>query len=228
MMLPPADLKAIFFDLDNVLVFSEVVHFVSWQKVMEQIGLDPNLLDFQSLIGISDSTQAVILKEKFDIQLDATTIWQMKRAAFFKLIPQGFSSPAGRKTFLTTCQQYITGVVSSSGTQVIQEVLDVEKIVPYFDFIIGHEDCIRHKPDPLPYLLALEKAQIKPNQALVIEDSPAGIQAALKANIPVIGIFKDQTSDQLIDNITYFKSFDEVNSWLLQNTQSQDALKKIS
>jgi HAD superfamily hydrolase (TIGR01509 family) len=214
MLHPPQNLKAIFFDLDNVLVFSEVMHFQAWQIVIQALGINPALLDFQSLIGISDSQQAVILKDLFNLKQDPTEIWKMKRQAFFKLIPNGLDAPKGREIFLKNISsRYITAVVSSSGRQVIQEILQSENIVSYFKFIIGHEDCIRHKPDPLPYLHALEKAQIQPHEALVIEDSVSGIMAALNAFIPVIGIFKDQTPDQLLENVRYFNGFDEIDVW---------------
>ncbi len=215
MFQPIQDLKAVFFDLDNVLVFSEAMHFHSWKMVMEQVGIDPEVLDFQSLIGVSDSQQAVILQNRFSINLDPTDIWQMKRKAFFELIPNGFESADGREPFLKwVSQNFKSAVVSSSGCEVIKEVLKADNISHYFNFIVGHEDCIRHKPDPLPYLLALEKANVKAHQALVIEDSPSGIRAALEANIPVVGIFKDQTPDQLIANVKYFHSFSEVHVWL--------------
>ncbi|MBS0287239.1 MAG: HAD family phosphatase [Proteobacteria bacterium] len=226
-MLPPQNLKAIFFDLDNVLVYSEVMHFKAWQLVVEKYGINPALLNFQSLIGIADSTQAVILKEQYNLKDDAHTIWLLKRQIFTQLIPEGFTYPHGRENFLNTASNYITAVVSSSGKQVVRDILQAEKIETYFDFIIAHEDCSKHKPDPLPYLLALEKAQVAPEQALVIEDSPSGIRAALAANIPVIGVFKDQTQDQLINTVSYFNTFSEINDWL-SKTRHYDNPKNIT
>jgi beta-phosphoglucomutase-like phosphatase (HAD superfamily) len=216
---PAKEVKAIFFDLDNVLVFSEVMHFQSWQIVMQQVGQDPSQLDFQSLIGISDSKQACILKEEFNIAYDAVHIWEMKRKAFFELIPKGFTAPIGRNSFLDKISSsYLTAVVSSSGREVIKQVLEAESISTHFRFIIGHEDCTEHKPNPLPYLLALEKANLAPHEALVVEDSYSGILAAKNANIPVIGIFKDQTPDQLFDDVKYFHSFEEVSDWFFNST----------
>ncbi len=208
-------LKAIFFDLDNVLVFSERMHFAAWQQVMQQLGKNPDDLAFEKMIGIVDSRQSVIIQEQFAIPLTAHTIWEMKRKAFFELIPQGFISPAGRNAFLEKISRiYFTGVVSSSGVEVIEQILTAENIRSYFQFIIGHEDCENHKPHPLPYLMALEKAGCQPHEALIIEDSPAGIQAAKNANIPVIGILKDQTPEQLFQDVRYFDSFTQVNAWL--------------
>ncbi len=219
MQQPPQELRAILFDLDNVLVFSEEVHFRAWQMVMVQLGVSPLLLHFQSLIGIDDLTQSRILKEQFNIEEEVATIWQMKREAFFTLIPQGFSAPHGRDLFLQKATHFTRAVVSSSGQEVIKAVLKSENITDKFDFIIGHEDCASHKPNPEPYLLALEKANLKPHQALVIEDSPSGITAALRAHIPVVGIFKDQQPQDLIENVRYFKTFSEVQDWLFQTHQ---------
>ncbi|MBN9286814.1 MAG: hypothetical protein BGO43_05330 [Gammaproteobacteria bacterium 39-13] len=209
------NLKAIFFDLDNVLVFSEEMHFKSWQEVVKQFGIDPNQLHFQNLIGIADSKQAQLLKTQFNVQEDANLLWELKRKSFSSLIQQGFTAPLGRNEFLSkVSQKFITGVVSSSGNHVIQEILSLEKITNFFKFVIGHEDCSKHKPDPLPYLKALEIARVEPHEALVVEDSMSGILAAQKAEIPVIGILKDQTPDQLLPNVKYFTSFNEVNHWL--------------
>lgn len=208
-------LKAIFFDLDNVLVFSERMHFAAWRHVMQQLGKNPDDLVFEKMIGIVDSRQSVMIQEQFAIPLTAHAIWEMKRKAFFTLIPQGFTFPAGRDAFLEKISRsHFTGVVSSSGVEVIEQILAAENIRSYFQFIIGHENCANHKPHPLPYLMALEKAGCQPHEALIIEDSPAGIQAAKNANIPVIGILKDQTPEQLFQDVQYFDSFTQVSTWL--------------
>lgn len=215
-------LKAVFFDLDNVLVFSEQMHFEAWQQVMQQLEKNPDDLEFEKMIGIVDSRQAVIIQEQFAIPLTAHAIWEMKRNAFFKLIPQGFAAPLGRNAFLEKISStYFTGVVSSSGVEVIEQILAAENIRSHFQFIIGHENCANHKPNPLPYLMALEKAGCAPHEALIIEDSPAGIQAAKNANIPVIGIFKDQTPEQLFTDVRYFDTFTEVSAWLDQTMSGE-------
>jgi beta-phosphoglucomutase len=215
-MLPSLpDLKAIFFDLDNVLVFSEVLHFKSWQKVIQQYGISPNAIHFESMIGISDLAQAKQLIKEFSIDEDTNTLWELKRTTFLELSTQGFESPSGRDSFLERISpSYIVGLVSSSGQKVINSVLKLEKISHYFDFIIGHEDCLRHKPDPLPYQQALAQANVEPHQALVIEDSVSGIKAALGASVPVIGLLKDQTPDQILKEIKYFTNFNDIDRWI--------------
>ena len=208
-------LKAIFFDLDNVLVFSEVMHFKAWQQVLSHYGVDPNRIDFHSTIGFSDFVQAQQFTEKFSLAVDATALWEFKRNTFLEMSQSGFEFPLGRNELLEDLSSRFTlAVVSSSGRKIVDQVLKNEKIISYFDFIIGFEDCDKHKPSPTPYLNALVKANVSANEALVIEDSTAGITSAQKAAIPVIGILKDQSAEQIFQDVKYFKTFSEVHQWL--------------
>ncbi len=217
-MIKLSDLKAIFFDLDNVLVFSEMLHFKAWQATVPQFGISPDDLQYQVMAGRSDGFQAKEIVKKYDLTISPNDLGKIKTTHFLQLATQeGFLSPPGRESFLKkSAQNYTVGLVSSSFNQVINHVIKNEKIASFFDFTIGYEDCPVHKPDPFPYLAALKKANVEPGQALVIEDSFSGVTAALKANIPVVGILQDQTADQLIQGVPYFQSFTEIDAWLAQ------------
>ena len=69
-----------------------------------------------------------------------------------------------------------------------------EKMVTAFDVKKG-------KPDPEPYLMALQKGNLRPDQVIVIENAPLGVRSAVDAGIFTIavntGILKDK---ELIDN----------------------------
>lgn len=209
------DLKTIFFDLDNVLVFSEFMHFQAWQALLKQWDIDLTEDDFQETVGVSDLTLAKRYHEIYSLHETPLCLWEFKRNIFLQLSERGFEYPVGRNVFLDKiAKQYPLGLVSSSNKMVIQQILKIEQLTKYFNFIIGQEDCDRHKPDPLPYLMALERAQVEPHQALVIEDSKVGILSAKAAGVPVIGILKDQQPDQILEGVDYFRSFDEVDRWL--------------
>ena len=55
-----------------------------------------------------------------------------------------------------------------------------------FEFIISSDDVHLHKPDPLPYLKAMELSGIKSHKSLVFEDSSSGIRSSLAARLPTI------------------------------------------
>lgn len=214
----PTHLKSIFFDLDDTLVFSEKTHTQAWHLLLPAFGIDPKQIDFQSMTGMSDMEQAKRFTQTFKLKEEPQLLWELKRKTFLELIKNGFESAQGRNTFLTClADKYTLGVVSSSPQRVINEVLKLEKIHHYFNFIIGYEDCIRHKPDPLPYQNALVQANVEPHEALVIEDSFTGITAAKRASIPVIGILKDQRPEQIINDVKYFHNFSEIHLSLFQS-----------
>lgn len=206
-------LKAVFFDLDDVLVFSERVHNKAWEMCLPSFGINPSEIDFASFTGTSDMMQAKGFIERFNIPEEAQTLWEHKRKTFLELTQQGFESPTGRNAFLEKLSTvYQIGVVSSSPVSVVKAVLDSEKIASFFHFVIGFEDCVKHKPDPTPYQNALAKVGLLPDEALVIEDSVTGITAAKNAEIPVIGILKDQRPEQILKEITYFNNFAEIHA----------------
>lgn len=208
-------LKAIFFDLDDVLVFSEKTHSKSWELALPTFGVDPTQIDFQKYVGMSDMKQAILFKEHFNLKEDVEKLWDVKKDTFLDLINSGFESALGRNAFLEkVSKSYVIGVVSSSRKSVVHKILQSEKMTSFFHFVIAYEDCIRHKPDPLPYQNALAHVGILPHEALVIEDSISGITSALNASIPVIGLFKDQRPDQIIEGVRYFNHFDEINEAL--------------
>jgi beta-phosphoglucomutase-like phosphatase (HAD superfamily) len=67
-----------------------------------------------------------------------------------------------------------------------------------FSTLILAEDLPRSKPDPLPYQTALERLQVSASEALVFEDSPAGMRAAIAAGIPTVAIASTHPPSTLI------------------------------
>ena len=60
--------------------------------------------------------------------------------------------------------------------------------MPRPNILVTADDVTRGKPDPEPYLLAASQLGIAPNECVVVEDAPAGIQAALNAGMRVIAV----------------------------------------
>lgn len=214
-MPPFSQLKAVFFDLDDTLVFSEQTHTKAWDVVLKSLGIDTTVIDFKNMVGRPETVEAHYFIERFALKESIASLIEHKREMFLSLATQGFDSALGRNRFLENLSSdYTIGVVSASAKHIIEHVLHIEKIRSFFHFVIGHEDCERPKPDPFPYQHALALANIKPHEALVIEDSITGITAALKASIPVFGLLKNQGPEQRIKDVPYFNNFDEISKAL--------------
>jgi pyrophosphatase PpaX len=68
-------------------------------------------------------------------------------------------------------------VVSSKSRGGVQRGLDLFGLAPYFQTVVALEDTARHKPDPAPVVLAVERLGLRPEQALMVGDSPADLEA---------------------------------------------------
>jgi beta-phosphoglucomutase len=205
--------KAILFDLDGVLVLSEPVHYKAWLSVVREFS-DSAILAEEDIIGYTDLKIAAMLKSRESVELTEEKLCLKKIAYFLDLLNDGMPAVKGRDLFL---RRYLDrahmAVVSSSSREEIGAVLNATKIKDYFKFYVGFEDTISHKPDPEPYLVAMHLLNCKPQDTLIIEDSPAGIMAAKKSGADVLGI---DSSGLLTEDlgVQIFKDYIGLQEWL--------------
>ncbi len=93
------------------------------------------------------------------------------------------------------------GVALAIGTAApvlnVDYVLDNLNLRNYFPVIIGPEDVAESKPHPEVFLRAAEELRVLPEQCIVFEDSPRGIEAAARAGMKAIGITSYHTANEL-------------------------------
>ena len=78
--------------------------------------------------------------------------------------------------------------MSNARRNELVRTMDHLKLTPFFDEIISRDDAGAAKPDPLPYLMAAASLEIAVESCVAIEDSPTGLEAALRAEIPVAAV----------------------------------------
>jgi HAD superfamily hydrolase (TIGR01509 family) len=77
-------------------------------------------------------------------------------------------------------------------------MLEALGLSSYFEAVVLGEECARAKPHPDPYLKGLEVLGLTADETIVIEDSPAGLAAAVAAGIPAVGILTGQSQEALV------------------------------
>jgi HAD superfamily hydrolase (TIGR01509 family) len=80
------------------------------------------------------------------------------------------------------------GVASSSNRELIDHVLELSGLVPYFTVTVSSEEVERGKPTPDVYLEAARRLGVEPSRSLAIEDSASGIRSAHAAGMHVVAI----------------------------------------
>lgn len=187
------DLKAVFFDMDGVLLDSMGNHAVSWVKAMNDINIPFSETDAymnEGRVGLATIQNAFI---KY-IGREATKqeqkeIYKLKSFYFESLgtintMPYAYEllqqiKKQGIQIFL------VTGSAQPSLIDSLHRhfpgIFQKERMVTAFDVKQG-------KPFPEPYLKALEKSDVHPWEAIVIENAPLGIQSSVAAGLFTIAL----------------------------------------
>jgi beta-phosphoglucomutase-like phosphatase (HAD superfamily) len=77
-------------------------------------------------------------------------------------------------------------IVTGCGRDQLALAHAASSLLGCFDLIVTSDDCVRSKPDPEPYLLALSRLGLRAEQCLAIEDSPRGLASARAAGVPCV------------------------------------------
>lgn len=200
-------LKAVFFDMDGVLYDSMPAHARSWQQTFEEFGFESTTADeFYLHEGrIGASTIALIVERELNRKPTAQEIQEMytrKTNLFYRYNSGNVIRDAKEVMETVKSEGYLPVLVTGSGQPSLLERLETKfpnTFTPQ-TMVTGHD--VQHgKPHPEPYLMALEKAgNLKPNQAIVIENAPLGIEAATQAGIFTIAVNTGPLSDDVLKN----------------------------
>ena len=198
-------LKAVLFDMDGVLFNSMPYHSEAWHKVMKSHGLT---LSREEAYMHEGRTGAATINIVFQRELgrEATqeeieSIYQEK-SVLFNSCAEAERMPGAWELLQKVKGEGLTPmVVTGSGQLSLLERLEhnfpgmfrQELMVTAFDVKYG-------KPNPEPYLMALEKGGLKPNEAIVIENAPLGVEAGHKAGIFTIAVNTGPLNGEILLN----------------------------
>lgn len=182
--------RAVLFDLDGVLVDSTRYVEQQWRRWATAKGLSPEpflrvchgrrALETIQLAAPELDAQAEIAAFVPDDSLDATPLEPIAGAArLLQVLPAASWAVGTSGTRATACAR-----LRAAGLQ-IPSVL------------ICAEDVVHGKPNPDVYLMAAAALTLPPAECLVVEDAPAGIQAARAAGMRVIGLTTSHSAEEL-------------------------------
>lgn len=183
--------EAILFDFDGVLVDSEPVHWRCWNEILAPYGAS---LDWDTYcancIGVSDRAMIATLCAQFEPPLPFDDIWAQypkKRELFRDLMTKADTIGRDVADLLKDLRsEYLLAVVTSSGRQEVEPILEIAGVLPHLSAAVYGGDVMNLKPAPDPYRLAVERLGVQ--NALVVEDSEAGLASGRAAGLDVLRI----------------------------------------
>lgn len=186
-------IKAVIFDLDGVLADTAECHYKAWLEIAGKLGIKFDREKNHLLRGVSRRESILILIEG-QIELSEDEVQRFmdeKNNIYIKLVEK-----AGKKLLLSGVIEFLgklkeagikLGLASSSrNARKILKLTELDK--GFFDVVVDGNDIKNTKPDPEIFLRAAEKLNANPSECLVVEDAPAGIEAAKRAGMAALGI----------------------------------------
>ena len=182
-------IKAVIFDMDGLMIDSERVTFEGYQHILSKMGKTITEDFYITLLGkpIKGIFQRFydVYGNDFPIESVITDVHQYMAERFET---EGVPLKTGLVELLKYCREkgYRTIVATSSNRNRVDTILKSADIEQYFDDSICGDEVTKGKPDPEVFLKSCMKLGVNTDEAVVLEDSEAGIQASYAAGIKVI------------------------------------------
>ena len=212
-------IEAVIFDMDGLMIDTEVVNYHAFAGFLKTVGVELTKEDYCVIFtGRPVDSAFNAAKEKFHVEFDINDAIDYlintndQRSKDIPLKP-------GLIELLNYLKinNYKLAIATSSGLDRVYKLFASYNVLSYFDEIVCGPDVKRGKPAPDIFLKACEKLGVNTHNALVLEDSEAGIEAAYNANVKVICVpdmkvpdkkhydMLEKQLDSLTDVIEYLK-----------------------
>ena len=182
--------RAVLWDVDGTLIDSSEYHWLSWQGTLAAENFPITRAQFASTFGQRNDE---ILRACFPAYTadDITRVGEVKERAYRELIrARGVELLPGVRRWLEKLrgQGWLQAVASSAPRLNLDTIIAALSLESFFSAVASAEDVTAGKPDPQVFLAAARKVGVEPSRCVVVEDAPAGTEAARRARMRSIGV----------------------------------------
>ena len=185
--------KAFIFDLDGVIVDTAKYHFLAWQKLAQELGIEFTPEHNEELKGVSRvrSLDIILALGNIEASQEDKNKWlTQKNEDYLSYLVDMDESEIlpGVLPVLEFIKEKKQLIALGSASKNARPILEKTGILHFFDAIVDGNDVANAKPDPEVFLRAAKLVNADNKNCIVFEDSVAGIQAANIANMISVGI----------------------------------------
>jgi beta-phosphoglucomutase len=182
---------AVIWDVDGTLVDTAELHFAAWSALAREINQPFSRADFTATFGkrnpeIIHQLYGDRFSEQETVRLGRRKE-ELYRAAARQ---QGVKLLPGVTSLLRELSEagYPQAIGSSAPRENLDLILQLTGTAHFFSALVSAEDTERGKPDPQVFLVAADRLGVPPPRCLVMEDAPAGVQAAKAGGMKCIAV----------------------------------------
>jgi beta-phosphoglucomutase len=205
-------ISAVIFDLNGTILEDEDEYGKAFNKVLKSLGVDSKSeYPHEKGIGVKENWHKLL--EKYEIHTDKTPDMLAKETQ------DAYLEEIGSLTVRTGFDDFVERL-NESGIQIAlatsntweqtDKILDIIDLQDVFEVVTTSDEVIYNKPDPYLFTVTADKLGVERSDCLVLEDSPAGIEAAKRAGMKVIAITSDDGMGRISKADLIVESFSEI------------------
>ena len=205
-----ARVRGVLFDVDGTLCDSDALHLAVFRELLVEEGFDGGapITEETFMARISGRQNALILADLFpEWEADRCEAFAERKEAAFRAkasAPGGLTPVPGAAALLSSLKgagvrvAAVTNAPRANAELMLTGAFGPKALVSVFEELIIGDECQRAKPDPCPYLTAMERLGLKPDECVVFEDSLAGATAGVASGArATVGVRTANTDEAL-------------------------------
>ncbi|MFN3691334.1 MAG: beta-phosphoglucomutase [Fervidobacterium sp.] len=182
------------FDLDGVIVDTAKYHYLAWKRLAQELGFEFTERDNERLKGVSRMESLEILLSIGGIKIDdenlKVKLAEKKNNWYVEYINKMTKDEIlpGVIDFLNLLKENKIKIAIGSASKNTMTILNRIGLSDFFDTVVDGTKITKAKPDPEVFLRAAQELGVEPSKCCVFEDASAGVEAAKRAGMKVIGV----------------------------------------
>lgn len=210
------------FDLDGTLTDTDALHVRAYQDLLAPMGRTVTHDDYKArIMGAANEAIMAWLFPGDPVERHRALADEKER--LFRSLAGGMQPLPGLVELLAWATRHgiKTAVVTNAPRSNAELMLGALGLADRFPVLVLGDELARGKPDPLPYLTALDRLGVEATRALAFEDSRAGVAAAHAAGIETIGLLTGLDDAALRASGAAATVRDFSDSWLLAKLERE-------
>jgi HAD superfamily hydrolase (TIGR01509 family) len=184
----PRPVAAVVFDMDGLLVDTEVLIRDLKMEIAPQFGAELPLSAFQRMVGLPRAASDAVARAHFGSAFPFEAYALELERRVYAAVDAGVALKAGVMELLDllSMAQIPGAIATSSSHRAVERTLAPSGILPRFRAVVAAGDYARGKPCPDPFLAAADRLGVDPTSCLALEDSYNGVRAACAAGMMTV------------------------------------------